>query len=186
MLLTGLFKKSSQNNASQVAILLLNLLHVPVTNTTIIETIEGHPDYPSLFSISDSLKKWQIENVAVEINETKLDEVPIPFIAFLKTGGETFILVTKVKATVVSYLSSTGKQKNLSKTDFLKQWGQVVLVAEATGIQVKKALLSTIKKSGLIMHVFLPLLSLAFCYVLLFLLQLYSSSTCPSFCQGYY
>ncbi|HEY6976521.1 MAG TPA: hypothetical protein VH396_09525 [Chitinophagaceae bacterium] len=51
-------------------IALLQQLKVNATNTTVNETLQNHPDYPSLLSISDALKQWHIENVAFKVSGT--------------------------------------------------------------------------------------------------------------------
>ena len=119
-LLTKLFEKTSSNNTTLTACQLLSLLKVPVSKTTAIESIEAHPNFPSLYSISDSLRKWKVENIAMQIEPEKLDEVPVPFVAHLKKGSGYFLVVTKVSDTTVSYLTENGKEKQKSREEFLK------------------------------------------------------------------
>jgi uncharacterized membrane protein len=111
---------------------LLQQLKVYVTNATVNETIQSHPDYPSLLSISDSLKKWHIENAAVRITEDKLQEMPLPFITFVNSNGGEFITVTAINNDAVTYASTAGGNKFLQKplSGFIKEWKGVVLVAE--------------------------------------------------------
>jgi len=45
----------------------LKLLDVKVNNSTVDETLQNHPDWPSLLSISDALSKWNIPNAATKI-----------------------------------------------------------------------------------------------------------------------
>ena len=47
-------------NATGVTVNLLRSLGIPVTARTAVEAVEHHPDYPSLLSISDSLRKWKM------------------------------------------------------------------------------------------------------------------------------
>lgn len=54
----------------------LKLLNVKVTNTTVNETLQNHPDWPSLLCISDSLNKWNVPNGAGKIDVSKIDELP--------------------------------------------------------------------------------------------------------------
>ncbi len=68
-------------------IALLRQLKVSVTNTTVNETLLNHPDYPSLLSISDALKQWNIETAAIKITEDKLEEIPLPFMAYINSNG---------------------------------------------------------------------------------------------------
>jgi hypothetical protein len=96
MYLSRLFQQSTNNNASSVTAGLLKKLQVPVTTTSIIDSLEQHPDYPSLLSISDSLKKWKVENIALQVENEKLEELPVPFIAHSKVNGGNLILVNAI------------------------------------------------------------------------------------------
>lgn len=129
MRLTDLLELKTQNNASGVTIQLLKRLKVPVTATTIIDSVEQHPDYPSLYSISDTLQKWKIENLALKVNPDRLEEIPTPFIAHTNKGGNNFILVNSVNGTV-GYIDEKGKQQQKTREDFKKDWDNIVLLAE--------------------------------------------------------
>jgi len=129
MFFTRLLEKSANSNASATTLQLLKKLKVPVTNSTVLNELENHPDYPSLYSISDSLNKWKVENVAVKVEPENVGELPTPFIAHTKNGGGNFVLVTNVNGTV-EYLNENGRVKQKTKEEFLKQWNNVALFAE--------------------------------------------------------
>ena len=59
----------------------LRLIQVKINNATVNETLQNHPDWPTLLCISDSLNKWNIPNGAGKIDAHKIDELPVPFIA---------------------------------------------------------------------------------------------------------
>jgi len=113
-----------------VTIALLKTLRVKVTRTTVNETLQNHPDYPSLLSISDSLKKWHIDNVALEVQPKQLPEFQLPFIAVLDKGS--FVLVTKINERV-TYQTGIANRTSviLEKEEFLERWNGIVLKAEA-------------------------------------------------------
>lgn len=129
MLLNNLLEKKVQSNVSSVTLRFLKKLNIPVTATTIVDTLEQHPDYPSLYSISESLKKWNVENMALKVDSKKIEEIPIPFIAYSKTGGGNFILVNSVNG-VVEYIDEKGKVQENNKEEFQKQWDNIVLLAQ--------------------------------------------------------
>ena len=58
-------------NPVNAAIQLLRQLNIKVTNSSVNEAILAHPDYPSLLCISDCLKQWQVENIAVRTAKNK-------------------------------------------------------------------------------------------------------------------
>lgn len=121
------FKKS---DASLATLYLIRSLSINVTGTTIENTVESHPFYPSLDSISDSLIKWKINNACIEVEENKLNDLPTPFIAHTNYNGGHFFVVTDVKIDI-TYLDNEGRKKLKSREDFLKEWSHIVLLPYA-------------------------------------------------------
>ena len=88
----------------------LKQLNVKVNNATINETLQNHPDWPTLLCISDSLNKWNITNAAGKVDVNKIDELPTPFIAYTNNSETPLAIVTSVSDTMVS-----GYQSNYHK-----------------------------------------------------------------------
>src|SRR5687768_11793004 len=132
MLLSALLENNVQSNVCRACIQLLKRLKVPVTRSSVINTLEEHPDFPSLYCITDSLKKWKTDALALQIENDKLDEIPVPFIAHLEKGMGSFAVVTKVTESAIWYLTATNKEKKKDRTDFLQEWSHIVVVAEPT------------------------------------------------------
>lgn len=119
------------DNVCAVTIILLKHLKVNVTNTTIIETIQNHPNYPSLLSISDALKQWKINNAVAQIAPEQLQELPIPFITQIKKDESTFITVVAYNDTHILYKENTERPvSKMQVSDFKKIWTGIVLLAE--------------------------------------------------------
>lgn len=125
----NLLEKKSSSNVSEATVQLLRSLKVPVTATTAIEQVESHPDFPSLYSISDSLKSWKVENGAFKVEPEKLDDLPKPFIAHTHKDGGTFVLVKNVNGTV-DFINEKGREEKQDRETFLKDWTSNVLLAE--------------------------------------------------------
>ncbi len=87
---------------------LLQKLQVQVTGTTINNALLNHPDYPSLLSITDVLKQWNIANTAIKVDKEKLHEIPVPFIAHTKNSGGSFYTITQTNQLHVSFASRGG------------------------------------------------------------------------------
>jgi uncharacterized membrane protein len=54
--------------------------------------MKGHPDYPSLLSITDTLDALGIQNEAVKVERNALHKLPKPFLAHLSTQGGQFVI----------------------------------------------------------------------------------------------
>jgi len=93
-----------KSNGPETVKLLADILQVKITRTTLTHELETHPDYPSLLSISDVLNNHGIENVAIQLDPSKLTEAPTPFITTIKTennADELFSVVKEISANAV-------------------------------------------------------------------------------------
>jgi len=109
----------------------LKLLDVKVNSDTIDDTLQNHPDWPSLLCISDSLNVWNVPNAAGKIEVSEIDQLPTPFLAYTGRGENPLEIVTEVSENEVR-LYSTKQNKVLieSKEIFLKSWSGIYLIAE--------------------------------------------------------
>ncbi len=109
----------------------LKLLQVKVNSTTVNETLQNHPDWPSLLCISDSLNKWNLANAAGKIEPEQIEQLPVPFIANVKDRAYPLAIVTDVAADAVTFLSKNyTKTKTTSKEEFFRKWTGIYLIAE--------------------------------------------------------
>ncbi len=141
----------------------LQLLQVKVNNSTVNDTLQSHPDWPSLLSISDSLKKWNIPNAAGRIEKNEIDQLPVPFIAYTHDREYPLAIITDIKDGVVFYKTGkTGSEqttKRLKTEEFFKIWDGVYLIAEPTSASGEKDF-ALIKKRQLVKQV-IPFVLLA-------------------------
>lgn len=99
----------------------LKHISVQVNNATVNETLQNHPDWPTLLCISDSLNKWNIPNAAGKVEPGQIENLPIPFIAFTQNREFPLSVVTKVDDTTVEFYSKNyNKPVTKTKKTFLK------------------------------------------------------------------
>ena len=87
----------------------------------------SHPNYPSLYAVTDSLDSLSIENLAVKIPKDQFNELPEFFLSLFK---EELVLVNKGK-TALLIENEKGIKINLSVEEFLNDWSQIILVVES-------------------------------------------------------
>jgi len=99
------------------------LLNIPEAKVWLRDALLSNPDYPSLFSISETLKKLSVETLATKVNEEQLDELPVPFITYLKglPTGKDFVLVTNHSIENVQYVYDGNKIISNTRDEFLKK-----------------------------------------------------------------
>ena len=86
----------------------------------------SHPNYPSVFAITDSLDMLSIENIAIKIPKEQFDELPESFLAMF---NDAMVLVSK-STTSVTVETEVGKRQKLTFNEFLSSWNEVVLAIE--------------------------------------------------------
>lgn len=116
----------------EVIRLLIHHLQVYVTNTSIKEQLQIHPDYPSLLSPSDTLDVWNIQNVALKLESEQLKELEVPFIAHLYSNDGEYVFVTYLNEEYVEFTDGTHKHHHVPINDFYSLWLGIVFLAEAT------------------------------------------------------
>jgi protein-disulfide isomerase/uncharacterized membrane protein len=87
----------------------------------------SHPNYPSVFAITDSLDALSIENIAIKVPKEQFVELPE---SFLTIFNNDMVLVAKSNATITIETEDTKKQK-LSFNDFLTGWNEVIIAIES-------------------------------------------------------
>lgn len=132
--MSNIFSTVSPHNSIAVTQQLLNSLQVPFTFGTVKDSLKQHPDYPSIAAVHDTLKEYKVDNLVLQTEPDKLDELPLPFIAYLKGKSAGFITVTNVTAHEIIFLkanSLTAIEKK-DRNTFLNEWSGISLLAEKT------------------------------------------------------
>lgn len=135
-------------NLPRVAAAFMKELNVPVTATSVKSAVQSHPDYPSFYSLSHTLTKYQVENLAIKATPADLNEFATPFIAYYETkqNGKDFVLVTALTADSVSYIYQKRKAVTVDRAVFDKKFKQVVLLAERSPESGEKDYILLLKK----------------------------------------
>lgn len=94
------FLSEQQKGINLLVIEFVNSLKIKVTKNTILDLLQSHPDYPSLLSISDTLKKINIETLALKIDNDQFLNLPLPFIAIQNDTNNSFIIVETIDSNI--------------------------------------------------------------------------------------
>jgi uncharacterized membrane protein len=101
----------------------------------------SHPDYPSVFAITDTLDGLSIENTAIKLPKEQLDQLPQSFLAIYE---EDLVLVSKTAASI-AIEREKGKKHILSAAAFVKDWTGVIIAIEPNISLVKEKKPSDVK-----------------------------------------
>lgn len=96
----------------------------------------SHPNYPSLFALTDSLDLLSVENAAIRVSKEQIVDLPSNFLAYFK---EELILVEKAKNFVRIDTIKKGRLK-LSYEKFLLDWNGVIVAIEPNNVIARENL----------------------------------------------
>ena len=113
---------------------ILKVAKVPFTKSGLKKNLMIHPYYPSLYSISETLNAYKVENKALKVVPYQLDDLPLPFLAFItieEINTEDFVTVLEVTKDHVTYFH-TGKRK-VKRDKFIESWSDgIIMLVEAS------------------------------------------------------
>lgn len=109
----------------------LQLLNIKANSSTINETMQNHPDWPSLLCISDTLHTYHIPHAAGKVKPEELDQLPAPFLVTTYDRQSPLYLIKNISDQSVEVIKeNSSRLVSIAKDEFLKIWNGVYLIAE--------------------------------------------------------
>lgn len=122
---------AARKDPVDIVLALLKELSVEVTAESVRESILSHPYYPSLLCISESLERWGLETLALEITASDLERLPCPFLAHCPSAGEDpYKMVKAVGEGKLVCVDGRGRTGTIPMDEFCGIWDGKVLVME--------------------------------------------------------
>ncbi len=91
---------------------------------------QSHPNYPSLYAITDSLSLLGIENIAAQIPKDQFSALPDKFIAQVQNDGmKEFVLIHKQEGAVALEFDKNLRKK-VTVEKFLEDWTGLIVAIE--------------------------------------------------------
>jgi thiol-disulfide isomerase/thioredoxin len=131
-LLAPLLTASLESNIVNAARNLLRSMNVKASTSGVKQQLQEHPDYPSLLSISDVLRNWNIHNISIKADREMLERLPTPFLVQLQdTTGFYFVVIRSLdeKGLMISD-KFTSRWTTIDWDTFLKDWTGTATVIE--------------------------------------------------------
>ena len=126
------FKQKNHSSNSLAALKnLVHQLNVPINDSTIQATLDDHPDYPSPLALCDALTEWKIDNMGIQLEPEKpeeLAEIDLPALT-MKRGG--YVMLSKIDDQQVHYLDMKKGWVTETIEEFTKHWDGITILATA-------------------------------------------------------
>lgn len=94
------------------------------------ENYLSHPNYPSLYAVTDSLKLMGIENLAAIVPKNQFQNLPNIFITSLVIENKTEFFLVEKKQDKIIYINEKGKQKTVTIDEFKNICDGLILAIE--------------------------------------------------------
>lgn len=102
------------------------------------ENYLSHPDYPSLYAITDSLDLIGIESISATVPITQFVNLPECFVASLAINKQKVFVLVRRREDKIIYENKKGKQKTLMAEEFINIWSGLILVVELNKNRLSK------------------------------------------------
>lgn len=120
-------RKLLKDNAPEVLRILLKELKIQFTDVTI-NNLKQNPYFPDLISVSQTLSKLSIENVAIKATYSELMEFSTPCIVHLHDNGGMYLVVKSVNENYVTFIIEGNKEDVQPRDEFTKNWSGYTLI----------------------------------------------------------
>jgi len=101
-----------------------------VTKSTVKEFLISHPLYPSLKSVCDGLKKWNIDYYPLKLSKKEILDLEPPYIAHMGGARGQLAFVEKNKDSKVTFLLNEKQRIVKSETEFSENLSGGVIVID--------------------------------------------------------
>jgi uncharacterized membrane protein len=107
-----------------------NFLRIPVERQSLREKVESHKAYPSLLSITDTLKELGLTVTPAKLTMDELVYIPAPALAYVNNRQEELVIITDIRPDTVVCYTAKGKRIHYDHDTFRSIWTGITIVVE--------------------------------------------------------
>ena len=105
-------------------------LKIKVSKESIKEDLLSNPYYPTLKSVCDTLKKYNVEYYPLKLTIDEIKKLEMPFIAHSDQGGGRLFFVKEIQSNKVTFFVSEKKIETRDFEDFSKLLSGAVMIIQ--------------------------------------------------------
>ncbi|WP_264566437.1 vitamin K epoxide reductase family protein [Flavobacterium sp. N3904] len=99
--------------------------------------LESHPNFPSLYAITDTFEFLGIENVAAKVEKEEFENLPSSFLSVVDSDTGKEIVYTEKNINKITIQFSNGFTKTVSNDDYLKIWTGIIVAIDENPMKEK-------------------------------------------------
>lgn len=99
------------------------------------ENFQSHPNYPSIFAVTDTFSMLQIENVAAKVSKEQLNNLPKTFLALLNDENHNELVLINKSEKTISLTNEKLKTKQITYDDFISKWSKIIIAIEPNKVR---------------------------------------------------
>lgn len=121
---------STERNSLDAVKYVLWQLKINVSPAGLKKDLCFHPDFPNLLSVTDSLSKWNIPNLATRLNSDQLRDIPLPALAFVHIRGGILAPIKSVSSDTIEWLDTVKGWQKEPIDEFQRKWSGIAVLVE--------------------------------------------------------
>jgi len=121
-------KRTREDNTVSVIQRAVRHFRIPVTKSSVKETLKSHSYYPSFKSICDTLNEWKVENYPLKYQPYEIKELSAPYIVHFSGGGGQLAFVSEIKNNRVTYYESYNLKRETEFKEFTERCSGAVIL----------------------------------------------------------
>lgn len=121
-------KRTKEDNTVAVIQRAVRHLRIPVTKSSVKETLKSHSYYPTFKSICDTFNEWNVDHYPLRYQPEEIKELAAPYIAHFSNGGGQLAFVSGINNGRITYYESYNTKRETGFEDFIERCSGAVIL----------------------------------------------------------
>jgi len=121
-------KRTREDNTVSVIQRAIKHFKIPVTKSSVKETLKSNSYYPTFKSICDAFKEWKIEHYPLRYLPEEIKDIAAPYIVHFSSGGGHLAFVSGINNGRITYYESYNTKRETGFEDFIERCSGAVIL----------------------------------------------------------
>lgn len=121
-------KRTREDNTVSVIQRAIKYFKIPVTKSSVKETLKSNSYYPTFKSICDAFKEWKIEHYPLRYKPEEIKDIAAPYLVHFSSGGGQLAFVSGINNGRITYYESYNTKRETGFEDFIERCSGAVIL----------------------------------------------------------